>query len=186
MPSREQVERAVAVVEELRAHHHGHIVIDAVVPDYYARYPKPSVGGWGRRSLNVTPAGKVLPCHAAESIAGLEFWNVLERSLANIWVNSPAFNAFRGTARMKEPCASCPRHELDFGGCRCQAFALTGDATATEPVCHLARITRGFRSSPHPEPISPMTTAACERVRRAQKTHADVQRQDPVKRRRSD
>jgi pyrroloquinoline quinone biosynthesis protein E len=138
MPSREQVERAVAVVEQLRARHHGHIVIDAVAPDYYARYPKPCVGGWGRRSLNVTPAGKVLPCHAAESIAGLEFWNVRERSLADIWANSPAFNAFRGTTWMKEPCASCPRRELDFGGCRCQAFALTGDATATDPVCHLA------------------------------------------------
>jgi pyrroloquinoline quinone biosynthesis protein E len=138
MPSREQVERAAAAVEELRTRHHGRIVIDAVVPDYYARYPKPCVGGWGRRSLNVTPAGKVLPCHAAESIPGLEFWNVRERSLPDIWVNSPAFNAFRGTAWMKEPCASCPRRELDFGGCRCQAFALTGDATATDPVCHLA------------------------------------------------
>jgi len=138
MPSREQVERAATTVAELRARHHGRIVIDAVVPDYYARYPKPCVGGWGRRSLNVTPAGKVLPCHAAESITGLEFWNVRERSLANIWANSPAFNAFRGTEWMKEPCASCPRRELDFGGCRCQAFALTGDASATDPVCHLA------------------------------------------------
>jgi PqqA peptide cyclase len=138
MPSREQVERATAAVEDLRARHHGRIVIDAVVPDYYARYPKPCVGGWGRRSLNVTPAGKVLPCHAAESIPGLEFWNVREHALADIWANSPAFNAFRGTAWMKEPCASCPRRELDFGGCRCQAFALTGDAAATDPVCHLA------------------------------------------------
>ena len=138
MPSREQVERAAAAVEELRTRHHGRIVIDAVVPDYYARYPKPCVGGWGRRSLNVTPAGKVLPCHAAESIPSLEFWNVRERSLPDIWANSPAFNAFRGTAWMKEPCASCPRRELDFGGCRCQAFALTGDATATDPVCYLA------------------------------------------------
>ena len=138
MPSRAQVERATTAVEELRARHHGCIVIDAVVPDYYARYPKPCVGGWGRRSLNVTPAGKVLPCHAAESITGLEFWNVRERSLADIWANSPAFNAFRGTAWMKETCASCPRRELDFGGCRCQAFALTGDARATDPVCHLA------------------------------------------------
>src|SRR6516225_4778123 len=93
MPSREQVERATAAVEELRARHHGRIVIDAVVPDYYARYPKPCVGGWGRRSLNVTPAGKVLPCHAAESIPGLEFWNVREHALADIWANSPAFNA---------------------------------------------------------------------------------------------
>jgi pyrroloquinoline quinone biosynthesis protein E len=138
MPTREQVERAAAAVEDLRARHHGRIVIDAVVPDYYARYPKPCVGGWGRRSLNITPAGKVLPCHAAESIAGLEFWNVHEHSLAEIWADSPAFNAFRGTAWMKAPCASCPRREQDFGGCRCQAFALTGDAAATDPVCQLA------------------------------------------------
>jgi pyrroloquinoline quinone biosynthesis protein E len=138
MPTREQVERAVAAVEGLRARHRGAIVIDAVVPDYYARYPKPCVGGWGRRSLNVTPAGKVLPCHAAESIPGLEFWNVRARALADIWANSPAFNAFRGTGWMQEPCASCPRRLEDFGGCRCQAFALTGDAAATDPVCHLA------------------------------------------------
>ena len=138
MPTRAQVESAAVLVEELRARHHGRIVIDAVVPDYYARYPKPCVGGWGRRSLNVTPAGKVLPCHAAESITGLAFWNVRDHSLAEIWASSPAFNAFRGTAWMKEPCASCPRREQDFGGCRCQAFALTGDAAATDPVCHLS------------------------------------------------
>ena len=120
------------------ARHHGEIVIDAVVPDYYARLPKPCVGGWGRRSLNVTPAGKVLPCHAAESIPGLEFWSVREHSLADIWANSPAFNAFRGTDWMQEPCRSCARRDIDFGGCRCQAFALTGDARATDPVCHLA------------------------------------------------
>src|SRR5262249_2693584 len=95
-PRRAQGERAATAVEELRARPHGRIVIDAVVPDYYARYPKPCVGGWGRRSLNVTPAGKVLPCHAAESIPGLEFWNVREHALADIWTNSPAFNAFRG------------------------------------------------------------------------------------------
>ncbi len=106
MPTRAQVERAVAAVETLRARHQGRIVIDAVVPDYYARFPKPCVGGWGRRSLNVTPAGKVLPCHAAESIPGLEFWSVRGRSLAEIWENSPAFRAFRGTDWMQEPCAS--------------------------------------------------------------------------------
>jgi pyrroloquinoline quinone biosynthesis protein E len=138
MPTREQVDRAAALVENLRARHHGRIVIDAVVPDYYARYPKPCMGGWGRRSLNVTPAGKVLPCHAAESIPGLEFWSVRAHTLAEIWQLSPAFNAFRGTAWMKQPCASCPRREQDFGGCRCQAFALTGDAAATDPVCHLS------------------------------------------------
>ncbi len=138
MPSAGQVRRAAAAVEELRRRHRGEIVIDAVVPDYYARLPKPCVGGWGRRSLNVTPAGKVLPCHAAESIPGLEFWSVRERALADIWANSPAFNAFRGTAWMQEPCRSCARREIDFGGCRCQAFAITGDARATDPVCHLA------------------------------------------------
>jgi PqqA peptide cyclase len=138
MPDAEQVKRAAATVEELRQRHHGQIVIDAVVPDYHARLPKPCVGGWGRRSLNVTPAGKVLPCHAAESIAGLEFWSVREHSLRDIWMNSPAFNAFRGTAWMQEPCRTCARREIDFGGCRCQAFALTGDPRATDPVCHLA------------------------------------------------
>ena len=138
MPSADQVQRAAAKVEALRIRHRGEIVIDAVVPDYYARLPKPCVGGWGRRSLNVTPAGKVLPCHAAESIPGLEFWSVREHSLADIWANSPAFNAFRGTAWMQEPCKSCARRDIDFGGCRCQAFALAGDARAADPVCHLA------------------------------------------------
>src|SRR5688572_21208575 len=138
MPSREQVEQAVKEVEALREQHRGKIVIDAVVPDYYARFPKPCVGGWGRRSLNVTPAGRVLPCHAAEVIPGLEFWNVREHSLADIWRNSPAFNAFRGTDWMQEPCRSCAMKEKDFGGCRCQAFLLTGDARNADPVCHLA------------------------------------------------
>jgi pyrroloquinoline quinone biosynthesis protein E len=138
MPEREQVTRAAAEVEDLRRRHHGRIVIDAVVPDYYARYPKPCVGGWGRRSLNVTPSGKALPCHAAETIPGLTFWNVTEHALSDIWENSPAFRAFRGTDWMPEPCVSCARRDIDFGGCRCQAFALTGDATATDPVCHLS------------------------------------------------
>jgi len=138
MPTAEQVERGVKAVEELRRAHQGKIVIDAVLPDYYARFPKPCVGGWGRRSLNVTPSGKVLPCHAAESIPGLEFWSVKDHSLADIWINSPAFNAFRGTAWMQEPCRSCERREIDFGGCRCQAFILTGDAAAADPVCHLS------------------------------------------------
>jgi PqqA peptide cyclase len=138
MPTREQVERAAAAVEQLREQHRGRIVIDAVVPDYYARYPKPCVGGWGRRSLNVTPSGKVLPCHAAETIPGLVFWSVTEHSLLDIWAQSPAFNAFRGVGWMPEPCASCARRDLDFGGCRCQAYALTQDARATDPVCQLS------------------------------------------------
>jgi pyrroloquinoline quinone biosynthesis protein E len=138
MPTREQVDRAVEAVEALRAEHHGRIVIDAVVPDYHARYPKPCLGGWGRRSLNVTPSGKVLPCHAAEIIPGLEFWSVREYALADIWTGSPAFNAFRGTDWMQEPCRSCARREQDFGGCRCQAMLLAGDARATDPVCVLS------------------------------------------------
>lgn len=138
MPSREHVDAAVRQVELLRQKHHGRIVIDAVVPDYYARFPKPCIGGWGRRSLNVTPAGRVLPCHAAEVIPGLEFWNVREHSLADIWRASPAFSAFRGTDWMQEPCKSCERREQDFGGCRCQAFLITGDARAADPVCHLS------------------------------------------------
>jgi pyrroloquinoline quinone biosynthesis protein E len=138
MPTRAQVERALAEVEELRRTHQGRIVIDAVVPDYHARRPKPCVGGWGRRSLNITPSGRVLPCHAAESIPGLEFWNVRDHSLAEIWASSPAFNSFRGTGFLPEPCQSCDRREIDFGGCRCQAFLLTGDARATDPVCELS------------------------------------------------
>ena len=138
MPTREQVEHAVKVLDDLRQRHHGKIVIDAVVPDYYARFPKPCMGGWGRRSLNVAPDGLVLPCHAAQSIPGLEFWSVREHTLTDIWENSPAFNAFRGTSWMQQPCATCPRRDEDFGGCRCQAFALTSDAAATDPVCHLS------------------------------------------------
>ncbi len=138
MPTREQVDEAVRQVEMLRAKHHGKIVIDAVVPDYYARFPKPCVGGWGRRSLNVTPAGKVLPCHAAEVIPGLEFWNVREHSLAEIWRDSPAFSAFRGIGWMEEPCKSCARREQDFGGCRCQAYLIAGNARTADPVCHLS------------------------------------------------
>jgi pyrroloquinoline quinone biosynthesis protein E len=138
MPTRRQVVEAVGRIEPLRQQHRGRIVIDAVVPDYYARFPKPCVGGWGRRSLNVTPAGRVLPCHAAESIPGLEFWSVQDHSLREIWEQNPAFNAFRGTSFLPQLCQSCERREIDFGGCRCQAFALTGDARATDPVCHLS------------------------------------------------
>jgi pyrroloquinoline quinone biosynthesis protein E len=138
MPTRAQAEAAVARVDALRKQHQGSIVIDAVIPDYYARFPKACVGGWGRRSLNVTPSGRALPCHAAEVIPGLEFWNVREHSLTDIWTNAPAFRAFRGNEWMQEPCRSCERRELDFGGCRCQAFLLTGDAAAADPVCHLS------------------------------------------------
>jgi pyrroloquinoline quinone biosynthesis protein E len=135
MPTREQTLAAVQSVERLRREYAGTIVIDAVVPDYYARYPKACMGGWGRQSLNVTPSGKVLPCHAAETISGLEFWTVKDRSLQEIWTGSPAFNAFRGTSWMREPCRSCERREIDWGGCRCQALAIAGAAEEADPVC---------------------------------------------------
>ena len=116
----------------------GMLTIDYVVPDYYARRPKSCMGGWGRQFLNVSPAGKVLPCHAAESLPGFDFPSVRTTGLAEIWYRSEAFNRFRGTGWMPEPCRCCDRREIDWGGCRCQAFALTGDAARTDPACALA------------------------------------------------
>ncbi|WP_322528764.1 pyrroloquinoline quinone biosynthesis protein PqqE [Salinicola sp. LHM] len=138
MPPREQVMEALELVEAARERLKGKLVIDAVVPDYYARLPKPCMNGWGRQSLNVSPLGKVLPCHAAETIPGLEFWNVRDHALGEIWQESPAFNAYRGTAWMPDACQSCDRREIDWGGCRCQALMLTGDATQMDPVCELS------------------------------------------------
>ncbi|MGA8193234.1 MAG: pyrroloquinoline quinone biosynthesis protein PqqE [Acetobacteraceae bacterium] len=138
MPTRDQVFRAMQEMETIRPRYLGRLVIDLVVPDYYARRPKACMGGWARRSLNVTPSGRVLPCHAAETIPGLEFWSVRDRSLDAIWRESPAFQAFRGTEWMPEPCRSCDQREIDFGGCRCQALAITGDAAATDPACELS------------------------------------------------
>ena len=135
MPTRAQGEKAYAEVEERRERYKGRIVIDHVAPDYHAKYPKACMSGWGRLTFNVTPQGKVLPCHAAETIPGLEFWNATERSLADIWAHSPGFNAFRGYEWMREPCRSCERKTEDFGGCRCQALALVGDAAACDPIC---------------------------------------------------
>ncbi|HEY3637008.1 MAG TPA: pyrroloquinoline quinone biosynthesis protein PqqE [Rhizomicrobium sp.] len=138
IPTRDQLESATVIVEAARKRLNGVLVIDYVVPDYYAKRPKACMGGWGRRFLNITPSGKVLPCHAAESIEGLVFENVRERPLAEIWRNSAAFNRFRGFDWMPELCRSCERAEIDWGGCRCQAFALTGDAARTDPVCALS------------------------------------------------
>jgi pyrroloquinoline quinone biosynthesis protein E len=138
VPTRAQVAAADAVVAEARARLEGRAVIDYVVPDYYARRPKPCMGGWARQFLTVTPTGKVLPCHAADSIPGLRFESIRERPLAEIWEDSEAFRRFRGTDWMAEPCRSCDRREMDWGGCRCQAFALVGDAAATDPACGLS------------------------------------------------
>jgi pyrroloquinoline quinone biosynthesis protein E len=138
LPTRAQLEEATRVVEAARAAHRGRLVIDYVVPDYHAARPKACMGGWGNRFLGVSPAGRVLPCHAAESIAGMVFPNVRETSLRAAWEESEAFNRFRGTDWMPAPCRGCERAERDWGGCRCQAFALTGDAAATDPACTLS------------------------------------------------
>ena len=138
MPTRDQLDRATAMVEAARVRLSGRMVIDYVVPDWHARRPKACMGGWGRRFLAVSPAGKVLPCHAAETIPDLVFETVHDRPLADIWRDSPAFERWRGTAWMPAPCAGCDRAEIDWGGCRCQAYALTGDAGATDPACALS------------------------------------------------
>ncbi len=136
MPTLDQVRGVTQRVEAARARYKGVLSIDYVVPDYYARLPKACMGGWGRRFMVIDPSGRALPCHAATTIPGLAFANVRDAGLADIWLHSSAFNAFRGTDWMAEPCRSCDRRELDWGGCRCQALALTGDAAATDPACH--------------------------------------------------
>lgn len=135
MPTHAQAETANAFVAEARNRHEGVLVIDYVPADHHSSYPKACMGGWGSSGLNVTPSGRVLPCHAAETIKGLAFDNVRDRGLADIWYEGAAFNAFRGDDWMREPCRSCARKHIDHGGCRCQAMALAGDARATDPVC---------------------------------------------------
>jgi pyrroloquinoline quinone biosynthesis protein E len=137
MPTREQVMAADAIAEQAMRRHKGRMQIVYVLPDYHEQYPKPCYGGWGRFYLVVMPDGRTLPCHGATHITTLAFDNVRERSLRWIWEESPAFQAFRGDEWMKEPCRTCPQRSIDFGGCRCQAFALTGDATNPDPVCTL-------------------------------------------------
>lgn len=137
MPTPDQLETTRNTVERKRSQHDDLEVV-WVVPDYHSDYPKPCQGGWGKSFLSVTPGGTVLPCHGAARIDGLDFPNVQDRSLRWIWEDSPAFNAFRGTEWMQEPCRSCPRNEIDYGGCRCQAYQLTGDATRTDPTCRFS------------------------------------------------
>jgi pyrroloquinoline quinone biosynthesis protein E len=138
MPTREQLEKAIAIIAEAEKRLSGRMRIDSVVPDYYARYPKACMGGWGRKLVLINPAGKVLPCHAAEVLPGLSFENVREKPLEWIWQESESFRRFRGEDWMPEPCRGCDRRAEDFGGCRCQAFLLAGDANATDPACSLA------------------------------------------------
>src|SRR5437588_635679 len=139
LPTREQVVRAREIATAAKARLVGRIDIFYVLPDYYETRPKPCLNGWGQRYLTVNPIGDVLPCSTASSaIPDLRFENVRARSLDWIWRESESFNRFRGTEWMPEPCRSCPQKEIDFGGCRCQAALLTGDAASTDPVCSLS------------------------------------------------
>ena len=137
LPSRAQVERAEQTMQRFRKREGRQMQIYFVVPDYFERRPKPCMNGLGSIFLTITPDGTALPCHAARMLPGLEFPNVRRASIGEIWYDSASFNHFRGDEWMKEPCRSCPEKTRDFGGCRCQAFALTGDATRTDPVCTL-------------------------------------------------
>jgi pyrroloquinoline quinone biosynthesis protein E len=137
MPTRDQIARSEAIVDCAVEKYRGKMQIIYVLPDYYSEFPKPCQGGWGNFYLVVAPDGRVMPCHAASQITTLHFDTVREHSVREIWEESSAFKAFRGDDWMQEPCRSCPRKHVDFGGCRCQAFALTGDATRADPVCTL-------------------------------------------------
>jgi PqqA peptide cyclase len=138
LPNRQQLDDATRIVEAARARLKGVLAIDYVVPDYHGVRPKSCMNGWGRQFLNITPSGKAVPCHAAESLPGLDFPSVRDGTLADIWYRSEAFNRYRGTDWMAEPCRSCDRREIDWGGCRCQAFLLAGDAARADPVCALS------------------------------------------------
>lgn len=135
IPTRAQMDSCTEVVMAARENLKGILLIDYVIPDYYAKFPKACMGGWAKRFVNVTPSGRVVPCHAAETIPGLHFPTIKEASLRHIWFDSEAFNRYRGTDWMPTECGSCERKEIDWGGCRCQAMALAGDPDAVDPTC---------------------------------------------------
>ncbi len=138
LPTRAQLDRAFAVASEARQRLLGRMEMVYVTPDYYAAWPRACMDGWARRYVHIAPTGLVLPCHAAHTLPGLVFESVRGRSLAAVWKDAPGLARFRGDAWMAEPCASCPRKGVDYGGCRCQAYHLTGDAAATDPACSLS------------------------------------------------
>src|ERR1700756_5563844 len=138
MPTREQLRDAEATVNQYRERLGDRCRILFVVPDYFESRPKACMNGWGSVFLTVTPDGTALPCHAARMLPGLTFPNVRDSALEAIWYDSEGFNRYRGDAWMKEPCRSCPEKTKDFGGCRCQAYMLTGDPANADPVCDLS------------------------------------------------
>jgi len=153
IPTMAQFEVATRTVEQARVRLKGILVIDYVISDYYAVRPKKCMGGWGQQFFNISPSGKVLPCHAAESITGLKFDSVREHSLSWIWNKSSSMEKFRGTGWMRGPCKTCEYREMDRSGCRCQAFALTGEAGNTDPTCF---------KSPHHAAIAALATHESE------------------------
>jgi len=153
MPTREQVRRAEEATQRFRERVGSRMRVYFVVPDYFETRPKACMNGLGSIFLTVAPDGTALPCQSARILPGIEFPNVKERGVREIWYESDAFNRFRGDGWMKEPCRSCPERSRDFGGCRCQAYLLTGDPTNADPVCEL---------SPH----HGLVTAAVERAER--------------------
>ena len=138
MPTKEQLVRAEEITNRFRERVGDRMRIFFVVPDYFENRPKPCMNGWGSVFLTVTPDGTALPCHAARMLPGLKFPNVREMSLSDVWFGSEGFNRYRGDEWMKEPCRTCPEKTKDFGGCRCQAFLLTGDPANADPVCDLS------------------------------------------------
>jgi pyrroloquinoline quinone biosynthesis protein E len=138
IPTRETFLETVEIVEAAKKRFAGVLNFDFVIHDHYASRPKTCTGGWGKSIVAVTPSGKALPCHAAQTLPGLIFDNVRDKHLGDIWRDGAAFNAYRGTGWMKEPCRACDRREIDYGGCRCQAFAVSGDPAATDPACALS------------------------------------------------
>ena len=138
LPSREQLDRAEKIVKAHQERLEGKMKIFYIIPDYYENKPKPCMHGWGKIFLTVAPDGTALPCHSARDLPGINFPNVVNNDLNSIWYQSEAFNHFRGDSWMKEPCRSCPEKGNDYGGCRCQAFLLTGDAEQADPACELS------------------------------------------------
>jgi pyrroloquinoline quinone biosynthesis protein E len=174
LPDRDQVARAEQAVAEFRAQH-SQMRIYFVVPDYHAARPKRCVNGWGTTFLNIAPDGVALPCHEARMLPGLEFPNVREHGLREIWQESPAFERYRGDSWMREPCRSCPEKQKDLGGCRCQAFLLTGDAANADPVCELspehARVTQAVDAASRGHRSLPLLFRSDENSRRLSAAH---------------
>ena len=166
MPTQPQAQRAREVVKAARERLRGRMVIDYVPADHHAAYPKSCMGGWGSTGLNIAPDGVVLPCHAAQTIPSLRFDNIRDRPLEWIWGDSQSFNAFRGTAWLPEPCQSCARRDVDFGGCRCQAMAMAADPTATDPVCSRSPLNARLRAEAEADAASDDTALVYRRMAR--------------------